>query len=96
METLVITTPADRRSRLKRLFGVTTKGNEMRSTIVIEHDDGFDYRLAAENAGLLVVADAYGLDAKARADRIAAAMRGLPDDVDGAGLDGFEWAHGKY
>lgn len=68
----------------------------MRSTIVIEHDEGFDYLTAAESAGLVVVADAFGLDAKARADRIDKAMRGLPEDADGSGLDGFEWVHGKY
>jgi hypothetical protein len=68
----------------------------MRSTIVIEHDEKFDYRQAAADAGIDVVADAYGLDAKARADRIAAALRGLPEDSDGTGLDGFEWVHGKY
>ncbi len=68
----------------------------MRSTIVIEHDAEFDYRTAAESAGLVVVADAYGLDAKARGDRILKAMHGLPEDSDGSGLDGFEWVHGKY
>jgi hypothetical protein len=76
--------------------GQPCRRNEMRSTIVIEHDEKFDYRKAAADAGIVVVADAYGLDAKARADRIFSALRGLPEDADGSWLEGFEWAHGKY